>query len=127
VQFYICKKKEIFTSPSQFPYSQAFFESISAAAFTFALQQKDMFKTRKPRGFNLKGRFYDEDKERRDNLLRKNEDEIPFGDSDKYRERLRKNWEYRRTTNTPANYNTRLIVILSILMLILFIIFYIIE
>lgn len=82
-----------------------------------------MFKQHKPRGFNLQGRYYDEDKERRDDLLRKNEAEIPFGDKEKYRQRLRKNWEYRRTTNHNKNYGLRIMVIIGILLLLLYIIF----
>jgi hypothetical protein len=79
-----------------------------------------MFKQRKPRGFGLKGRYYDEDKERRDNLLRRNEDEIPFGDKEKYRERLRKNWEYRRITSTSKNFGGRLIIILAVLVILIY-------
>jgi len=74
-----------------------------------------MFKQRKPRGFDLKGRYYDEAKERRDNLLRKKDEKIPFDDKEKYRERLRQNWEARRTTGASSNFGMRLLIIIAIL------------
>jgi len=84
-----------------------------------------MFKQRKPRGFELKGRYYDENKERRDMLLRKKDENIPFDDKEKYRERLRTNWEYRRTTGKASNFGLRIIVIFGILAALLYALFYI--
>lgn len=74
-----------------------------------------MFKQRKPRGFDLKGRYYDEAKERRDNLLRAKDEKIPFDDKEKYRERLRQNWDARRTTGASSNFGMRLLIIIAIL------------
>ena len=84
-----------------------------------------MFKTRKPKGFNLKGRYFNEDRDRRDNILRKKDEKIPFDDKEKYRERLRQNWEYRRTTSGKSNYGIRLIVIVAILVLLLYVLFFV--
>ena len=84
-----------------------------------------MFKTRKPRQFNLKGRYFDEDRDRRDSVLRKNEDKIPFDDKEKYRARLRDNWDYRRSTRGSSNFGIRVIVIVGILVLLLYLLFFI--
>ena len=84
-----------------------------------------MFKQTKPRGFDLKGRYFDENKDRRDMLLRKKPEDIPFDDKEKYRERLRQNWESRRTTGTKSNFGMRLIVIFGILAALLYVLFYI--
>lgn len=84
-----------------------------------------MFKQRKTRGFNLQGRYYNEDKERRDNVLRKKDEKIPFEDKEKYRERLRQNWEYRRTTKAGKNFGMRIIVIFGILVALLYALFFI--
>ena len=83
-----------------------------------------MFKQRKPRGFELKGRYYDENKERREMLLRTKDEKIPFDDKEKYRERLRQNWEYRRTTGTKSNFGMRIIIIFGILAALLYALFY---
>jgi hypothetical protein len=83
-----------------------------------------MFKQRKPRGFALKGRYYDEDKERRNNLLRKKDEKIPFDDKEKYRERLRENWAYRRTTGGSQHFGIRVLVILAILVGLLYVLFF---
>ena len=83
-----------------------------------------MFKQRKPRGFGLKGRYYDEDKERRNNLLRKKDEKIPFEDKEKYRERLRQNWEYRRSTGASKSFGTRILIILLILIGLLYVLFF---
>jgi hypothetical protein len=55
------------------------------------------FERRTPRGFQHHSRFHDERKERL-RILERNEsvDEIPFNNNDKYRERLRENWDLRR-------------------------------
>lgn len=74
-----------------------------------------MFRQIKTKGFDLKPRYYDADKERRNKILRKGEEEIPFGDSKKYGERLREKWEQKRTTATKDNFATRIMVILVIL------------
>lgn len=84
-----------------------------------------MFKTRKPRSFNLKGRYFDVDRDRRDTILRKNEENIPFDDKEKYRARLRENWDYRRITRTGSNFGIRVIVITGILVLLLYLLFFI--
>ncbi len=83
-----------------------------------------MFRQRKPRGFSLKGRYYNEDKERRDNLLRKKDEKIPFDDKEKYRERLRENWAYRRSTGGSQNFGLRVVIILAILVGLLYALFY---
>lgn len=83
-----------------------------------------MFKQRKPRNFSLKGRYYDEDKERRNNLLRKKDEKIPFDDKEKYRERLRQNWEYRRSTGASQNFGLRLVVIIAILLVLVYALFF---
>jgi hypothetical protein len=74
-----------------------------------------MFKQQKPRGFDLKGRYFDEAKDRRDALLRKSDEHIPFDDKEKYRERLRQNWNARRSPSASSNFGMRLIIILAIL------------
>ena len=74
-----------------------------------------MFKQNKPRSFDLKGRYYDEAKNRRDNLLRTKDEEIPFDDKEKYRERLRQNWDARRSAGASNNMGMRLIIIIAIL------------
>jgi hypothetical protein len=84
-----------------------------------------MFKQRKPRGFDLKGRYFDENKARRDNILRKKDEVIPFDDKEKYRERLRQNWEHRRATGTSKNFGMRIIIIFGILVALLYALFYI--
>ncbi len=84
-----------------------------------------MFKQRKTRGFNLKSRYYDEDKERRDNVLRTKNEKIPFEDKEKYRERLRQNWEYRRSTSSSKNYGMRLVIIFGVLVALVYALFYI--
>lgn len=84
-----------------------------------------MFKQRKPRGFDLKGRYFDENKARRDNILRKKDEVIPFNDKEKYRERLRQNWETRRATGTSKNFGMRIIVIFGVLVALLYALFYI--
>jgi hypothetical protein len=83
-----------------------------------------MFRQQKPRGFSLKGRYFDEDKDRRDKLLRKKDEKIPFDDKEKYRERLRENWEYRRTTGSSRNFGIRVLIILAILVGLLYALFF---
>lgn len=56
------------------------------------------FVTNKPRGFQHKPRFHDERKERLKILERpESVDEIPFDNKEKYRQRLRDNWDLRRS------------------------------
>ena len=59
------------------------------------------FVSNTPRGFQHKPRFHDQRKERLRILERpEGVDEIPFDNKEKYRERLRENWELRRTQSS---------------------------
>ena len=62
------------------------------------------FERRQPRGFQHHSRFHDERKERL-RILERNDtvDEIPFQDKNKYRDRLRENWDLRRKRSAGAS------------------------
>ncbi len=56
------------------------------------------FARRQPRQFNPKPRYYNERTERLRILERpESVDEIPFQNKEKYRQRLRENWDLRRS------------------------------
>lgn len=56
------------------------------------------FARRQPRQFNPKPRYYDERKDRLRIIERpEGVDEIPFENKEKYRQRLRENWDLRRS------------------------------
>lgn len=56
------------------------------------------FGHRQPRQFNHKPRYHDERKDRLRILERaEGVDEIPFQNKEKYRDRLRENWDLRRS------------------------------
>ena len=84
-----------------------------------------MFKQNKPRGFELKGRYYDENKERRDNLLRKDEDVAKLDDREKYRERLRESWQRNRSLNNNFGVGRRFLIILAVLVALLYVVLYV--
>ncbi|MDG1656666.1 MAG: hypothetical protein P8H60_05855 [Schleiferiaceae bacterium] len=72
-----------------------------------------LFERRQPRGFQHQPRFHDERKDRLRILERKEGiDEIPFQNKDKYRDRLRENWDLRRKRSAGASedYGKRLLV-----------------
>ena len=62
------------------------------------------FERRQPRGFQHQPRFHDEHQERL-RILERNEsvDEIPFQNKEKYRDRLRENWDLRRKRSAGAS------------------------
>ena len=62
------------------------------------------FERRQPRGFQHQPRFHDERQERL-RILERNEsvDEIPFQNKEKYRDRLRENWDLRRKRSAGAS------------------------
>jgi hypothetical protein len=62
------------------------------------------FERRKPRGFQHQPRFHDERQERL-RILQRNEriDEIPFKNKEKYRDRIRENWDLRRKRSAGAS------------------------
>jgi hypothetical protein len=71
------------------------------------------FARNQPRGFQHKSRFHDERKERLKLLERpEGEDEIPFDNKEKYRQRIRDNWDLRRAQSAGKSdgYAKRLIV-----------------
>lgn len=76
------------------------------------------FVRNKPRGFQHQARFHNEREERIRMLERpEGEGEIPFGDKDKYRQRLRDNWDLRRAQSAGKSdgYAKRLLYSLLIL------------
>ncbi|MEY2962921.1 MAG: hypothetical protein RL754_182 [Bacteroidota bacterium] len=63
-----------------------------------------LFERRQPRGFQHKPRFHDERKERLRILERpETADEIPFQNREKYRDRIRENWDLRRKRSAGAS------------------------
>lgn len=79
---------------------------------------RGMFKVTKPRGFDLKPRYYDEDKERVDKLkARVKNDSPPIGNREAYREHLHENWQRRRLTNSRKSFSTlRILLIFAALL-----------
>ena len=71
-----------------------------------------LFERRQPRGFQHQPRYHAERKDRL-RILERNEgvDEIPFQNKDKYRDRLRENWDLRRNRSAGASegYGQRLL------------------
>ena len=63
-----------------------------------------LFERRKPRGFQHQPRFHDERQERL-RILERNEsiDKIPFQNKEKYRDRIRENWDLRRKRSAGAS------------------------
>ena len=81
------------------------------------------FARNQPRGFQHQARFHDERKERLKLLERpEGEDEIPFDNKEKYRQRLRDNWDLRRAQSAGKSdgYAKRLLYSLAFLLLLLF-------
>ena len=77
------------------------------------------FARRAPRGFQLKPRFHDERSERL-RILKREEgvDEIPFQNREKYRERLRENWDLRRAQSAGKSDGFSKRLLLSLLFLV---------
>ena len=81
------------------------------------------FARNQPRGFQHKARFHDERKERIKLLERpEGEDEIPFDNKEKYRQRIRDNWDLRRAqiAGKSDGYAKRLLYSLLFLILVVF-------
>ena len=81
------------------------------------------FARNQPRGFQHKARFHDERKERIKLLERpEGEDEIPFDNKEKYRQRIRDNWDLRRAQRAGKSdgYAKRLLYSLLFLILVVF-------
>lgn len=76
------------------------------------------FNRREPRGFQLQPRYHDERKDRLRILERpEGVDEIPFQNKEKYRDRIRENWDLRRKRSAGASdgYTKRLLISIGFL------------
>ena len=83
-----------------------------------------MFKTRKPREFNLRPRYYDERKERLEKLRLKHSDEAPKEFNRKlYREHLQENWSARMPQRQNGGQLLRMLIIIFLLITVIYFVF----